>query len=203
MFVMRKFFARLCGAGKPDPSSETEQPARPYRGHEALDEDWTERNIAAIRSQLGANIKLHEIVKERVDAFVANGCSGTGEDAALAISYFHAKGIVGGEPVSLLKDIDAVLREEFGVDGSVLCLKGLAYKAFEASRPFGLVGMGAPRDMCVWSFGVLGEYAASFRNAGLAATTLATGSLAYANHYRWQELPFTISRRSAAGLVVA
>lgn len=202
---MFKIFARLCGAGQPDPSSAAEQPARPYHGHEALDEDWTERNIAAIRSQLGANIKLHEIVKERVDAFVANGCSGTGEDAALAISYFHAKGIVGGEPVSLLKDIDTVLRaaQEFGADGSALCLQGLAHKAFEASRPFGLVGMGAPRDMCVWSFGVLGEYAASFRNAGLAATTLATGSLAYANHYRWQELPFTISRRPVAGFVAA
>lgn len=201
--MMRNFFARLCGAGKPDPSSETERPARPYRGHEALDEDWTERNIAAIRSQLAANIELHEIVKKRVDVFVTNGCSGTGEDAALAISYFHAKGIVGGEPVSLLKDIDAVLRQEFGVDGSALCLQGLAHKAFEASRPFGLVGMGAPRDMCVWSLGVLGEYAASFQNAGLAAITLATGSLAYANHYRWQELPFTVSRRSAAGLVAA
>ena len=203
--MMRNFFDRLCRAGKPDPSSETDRPARPYHGHEALDEDWTQRNIAAIRSQLAANIELHEIVKERVDAFVANGCSGTGEDAALAISYFHAKGIVGGEPVSLLKDINTVLRaaQEFGVDGSALCLQGLAHKAFEASRPFGLVGMGAPPNRCVWSLGVLGEYAASFQNAGLAAITLATGSLAYANHYRWQELPFTISRRSAAGLVAA
>jgi hypothetical protein len=188
--VLSRLFQRQESASSPAAVSLT----TPCRGHEALDADWRRKNVADIRSQITANILVHQAVKERADAFMANNCVGTPEDAALAIVYVHARAALRREPVELLAEVGGIfagVAEGQAYDRTYIeRLKQEAFSATNASR-------GVARSASLFScmgMGLVSDYDYSLHDAGMALGALSAGTLEYVNISRWGEHPYTVDR---------